>query len=341
VFKKSSFERSLICFFMFVLIGLLSYCSQCREKITYKELRLKNEKIDFEITDNVFTAFNIIKSDENIYFQSADYIWAIDSNTGKVKSFIKSGVGPNEIYGPHIMKSFGNEIYVNSYFALEYISHFTADASEAIVNRLNLNEPVNFDDFEFLTKDRIVMANVYWEDGLVRIYDLKNRQLDKIGKSKIIPLMHAFNVNSASLCIMDGNIYVSQRILPEIQVISCKNEKVIDTIKLSPPFFVPMPPKYKVEKYDDKGHRAWMASWTSIISIMGKNGWLLIKYKRGYDELFYYELLNAQRTDNRYFLNETSDEIYNFEVKGNEIIFEMTDELEDRLVWKSVQADIY
>jgi hypothetical protein len=150
------------------------------------------------------------------------------------------------------------------------------------------------------------------------------------------PFMLKFNINSASLCVLENNIYVAQNIKPEIQVVSLKTNKTIGLIKLSPPFYKPVP-----EKYDNQKHKEWMAGWTGVSDIFGKNGWLLVIYKWGYDHKYCYELLNLKNLNERFFINETDKRIYGFNVDANKINFEIFTELEEETLWQKASALLY
>jgi hypothetical protein len=102
-----------------------------------------------------------------------------------------------------------------------------------------------------------------------------------------------------------------------------------------------MPEKYDKEKYDTKKHKKWMAGWTSIYDILGKNNWLLVIYKWGYDHKYCYELLNLKKPDERFFINETENRIYDFDIDNKKLNFEFFADFEDKITWKKASTYLY
>ena len=95
------------------------------------------------------------------------------------------------------------------------------------------------DDFEFISANRLAMVNAYWQDGLVKIYDYREKKITtRTGEPHIIELMKKFNINKASLCRLDGKLYAVESISPGIRVISPDGRKAAAVIKLFPPFYV-------------------------------------------------------------------------------------------------------
>jgi hypothetical protein len=239
------------------------------------------------------------------------------------------------------IRRFNNELYVNSYFQLNYLCHFSADLNNLNPERIYFDLPLDGDDFDFLSSSLMVMTRAYWEKGYVRFYDLKSKKTVEIGESKITDIMLKFNVNRSYLCVLAGKIYVVQATKPEIMEISIKSAKITNTYTLSPPFYRPMPKKYNVLRHDGKNHKKWMASWTSLDDIMGNENFLLISYRWGYDRRFCYELINTKNVDYRYFIDETPGQIYDFEVHKNHIEFDLCEQQDDKILWQHAQAYLY
>lgn len=306
------------------------------ESIVYKELTPQGETIVIQ-TDDLPYVNSAVRIGERI-FVVYDDIWLIDLHEGKERIIVKDGIGPNQVYKPSRIVKFDQNLYTKSLYQLNYFYRFSLDSEDFKIERVPLKNPLGFNDFEFISKDLVVMVNVYWEKGFVRIYNVKTGDCQNIGNSKISDLMLKFNVNSASLCYTDDKLYIVQGIKPEIMVVSPGKNKVMDSIELSPPFYKPMPEKYKVEKYDQKMHKKWMASWTRISDIMGKGKWLLLKYRWGYDHRYCYELIDIDDTGNRLYISESPNDIYDFEVKDGKIFFEAFEQLDEKILWKKVEA---
>lgn len=262
----------------------------------------------------------------------------VDLKSKTEKFLFREGIGPDEVFNPYRIVGWKNEIYINSYYSLNYINRFSTGGDEFKLDRFHFELPIDFDDFVFISDNLLALANVNWEAGFVRFYDLKSKNFIKIGTSKITDIMLKFNVNRASLCILGDKLYATQSIKPEIQVISIKEKKFLDPLLLSPPFYKPIPERYTVKKYDDKGHRKWMAGWTSVFDIIGKDNWLLVIYRWGYDQRYCYELINLIDVDNRFFIGETSYMIYDFTVEKDYVDFEACVQQEENIAWKRAKA---
>ncbi|MCP4219222.1 MAG: hypothetical protein GY765_31600 [bacterium] len=74
---------------------------------------------------------------------------------------------------------------------------------------------------------------------------------------------------------------------------------------------------------------------------MGGNGWLLVTYKRGYEDKYYYELVNLKDLSKRLYIPETPRKIYDFTVEGNRAILGVTEEIEEKIVWKKEELMLY
>ena len=98
--------------------------------------------------------------------------------------------------------------------------------------------------------------------------------------------------------------------------------------------------KRKIEKYDHKAHKKWMAKWSGVSDIMCKKGWLLLKYRWGYDQRFCYELVNVRTPDKRLYIGETSKDIYTFDVNGNKMSFDFSEQTDEQIQWKKATVSI-
>lgn len=102
-----------------------------------------------------------------------------------------------------------------------------------------------------------------------------------------------------------------------------------------------MPKKYEVRKYDNNKHKEWMASWSGIFDLLGKDGWIIIKYRWGYEDKYCYELINTNDPYERFYIAETTHQIYDFKFDDNKINLEIFTELEDETLWQKASAFLY
>lgn len=317
------------------MVVLIS-CSK-KNEITYKPLSLVEKEIEY-ISNYIPFVSSMIRRQERIFFCYKDlYEINLKEKTGKL--IFPNGVGPDEIFNPCMIRTWDNNIYINSNYQLEYIYKFNPDSEIKKIERVNLGKVMSFDDFEFISKNLIVMSNVYWKDGIVQIYNREKNTFTKIGTPTYVKIMDIFNVNTAFLGVDNGMIYLAEAIKPEIKIISTEQAKIVKFLILSPPFYISMPAKYTPKKYDIKAHRQWMAGWTSISNVIVNNGWLLVRYRWGYNFEFGYELIKLDRPDNRYYIDKTAEEIYDFSIEGKKIIFYMVESTGDGdLTWETAKA---
>jgi len=325
---------------LILLVIITIECNKHEKKAAYEKLDIRDKKI-LQISEEIPLINDLARLKENIFIISKNDIWVLDLNSKKEKILIKEGIGPDEIYKASRIIRFKDELYLNSYYQLNYIYHLSPHPDKFELKRIYFDIPFDFDDFDFISDSVMVMVNVYWETGFIRFYDFKSKNTLKLGKSEISELMTRFNANWASLCVLGGNIYVVRSIKPEIMVISGKEKKISNTIKLYPPFFKPIPRKYNVQKYDDENHKKWMASWTLIYDILGKDDWLLVIYRWGYEQRYCYELINLKNLDHRFYIEETPAKIYEFKVHQGRINFEIYEDEGDKISWQHAQAYIY
>jgi hypothetical protein len=329
-----------VCFYVNIalILGAMTTasCSKAEKPISYKKLEIQGKKIEHISLEPPYV-IGPTKVGHKIFLISKG-VWLVDLDLKKERLIIKTGIGPDEVYNPMRIIRFNDEIYVNSYYQLNYLCHFSTDSDNFKPDRINFDHPLDPDDFDFVSDRLMVMTRAYWETGYVRFYDLKSKKTVNIGKSKITDIMLKFNVNRSSLCVLADKVYVVQATRPEIMEISIPGEKISNTYTLSPPFYKPMPKKYNVLRHDDKNHKKWMSSWTSIDDIRGNGDWLLVSYRWGYDRRFCYELIDTNDVDHRYFIEETPCQVYDFEVHKNRIDFDLCELQEDRILWQHAQA---
>jgi hypothetical protein len=336
-FKKKEVSKIII---ILLTAAATLCCGKSRENIVYKEIKIQDLKTDFIDRDTPNISY-LAKTGEHIVINTGKDIWAIDLKTKKSSKIIDNGVGPDQAYYPFRVAEFNGHFYINSLMDIRNFYKLSNDSGKFEVSSIRFNKAIGFDDFALISKDLMAAANVNWEDGYIRLYDLKTWEPQKIGKKKLHPLMLRFNVNKASLCLLGEYIYVAQNIKPEIQVVSLKTNKISDFIKLSPPFYKPMPEKYDVEKYNNKKHKEWMAGWLGIFDLLGKEEWIIIKYRWGYEEKYCYELFNTKNRDERFYIAETQHQIYDFEIDANKINFEIFTKLEEETLWQKASALLY
>jgi hypothetical protein len=322
-----------------VLASSISCSESSKIEINYKELLLVKKSIEY-ISRDIPYVISLKRKQDQIFVICND-VHEINLREKTEKVLFKDGLGPDEVPSPKRITFWDGDFYINSFHQLGYIYKFNFGSQKKKIERFTIGMAMSFDDFGFISKNLTVMAKVYWLDGMVQIYDREKNSFKKIGKPTIVQAMDRFNVSAASLCIDDGMIYVVESIKPEIKVISAVQAKIIKSLILSPPFYIAIPPRYTVKKYDDKAHREWMASWTLISNIMLNNGWLLVQYRWGYDYWFGYELINLEDPDNRFYIDKTTEQIYEFSMEGKTVSFYSVEYIEEGgLTWKTAEASI-
>ncbi len=319
-----------------LVVILLSACSSGNVDVQYVKVDIKNEKILFESDELLYMEFACkVKSS---IFVISNGIWVVNTETKAAEKIINDGIGPKNTYKAKRIVKFKNDLYINSYHDRKFIDQFSADSRPIKLKRKEFESPTSFDDFEILSDSTLIAANPYWESGFIRIFDLTTGSIKRIGNNEIDALMMKFNINSASIAVNKNNAYVCQSTKPKIQVVSVKDQAIIESINLSPPFYSAIPSEYKVEKYNHKAHKQWMSGWTKIYDLIAHEDWLLITYKRGYEEKYYYELINFNNKNKRYYITETDLRIFDFHVNGRQIDIEMVKQAEEKLIW--LKADL-
>jgi len=328
---------------LLVLPLALNFCSKQKSKpVTYKHLTIENTVCQLFCPDLFLVSFPV-KYHNKIFFKSSSQIYEADLDKKEVKLLFKKGIGPDEVYLPYRLVLNDNELYISSFMSINHIFHFSLDSGYFNLQRMEIPTNIAIDDFLFLSQQQMVIAYVYWNEGdIVRIYDLKTKQYKSFGKRTFTPIMNKFNVNTASVCKLNDCLYAIQKIVPEIQVISISEQKVTEKIKLSPPFFRPMPAEYDVNGLDKKKHLEWLGRWTALYDILGKDNRLLVIYKTWVEgeRRYYYELINLKDRSNRFYIDITHYRIYNFKIIEDRIFLEMFEEKENGVNWVETELKL-
>jgi hypothetical protein len=270
-------------------------------------------------------------------------IWRVDLAGKKEEKIINSGIGPDEIFKAQKFVINKNKCWTNSYLEFNKIFRFNIKEDRPKIEFLRLPLRITrFDTLYPLSENSIACVNADWEDDLLKIIDLETGAIRGAGKPKYTKIMMIFNVNIASIAVQDDAAYITQTIDPLIQVFSLDQCKKIDEIPLSPPFYEPMPKKYDVDKNDDKALIEWMSRWTSLRAIYIDNEWLLLRYKRGFEPIYYYEIINLKNRLERIFIDETPENIFDFKVidsKGKFLV-RSCEEYEEETQWKTAEITL-
>lgn len=325
--------------FRLTLMGLmfvvLLSCGDERIELRYKDV---NYRISTVIhASNDIPAVNYAVKAHNNIFAANKNIWKIDLSTGNEAIFIYKGIGPNEIVKPKRVVLFKDYIWINTWYDNRYIYRFSTKSPTLKLESIEFNRPYVCDDFEPLSDTKVAMVYAYWKEELLRIYNLENEEIKRCGKPDFIEIMNKFNVNNASIAVLNDIAYVIQSIKPEIQVFSLVDSTKIETIILDPPFFKKIPDKYEVNKFDRDAHYDWMSGWTRLVDIFAHGKWLLIKYRKGYENKYYYELINLDNKKERLFITETPDSIFDFKVKDKNVLVETYEQTEEKIIWKKAE----
>jgi len=240
---------------LFFTIFLFSYCN-------------RNSSLSYKLISPEIKSTEIIYRSENIPFVScqariknkiiaiSNDIVLIDLDKKQDRIIFKNGIGPDQVYKPSRLRIYNQDIYINSFYPLNHIFKISSIDEEIKLEQVNFGVNIfDIDDLKFISKDTLVLANVYWPDHLIKIYDSKkHRILKKIRKSK-----------------------------------------------------------------NDKNHKQWMSSWTSINNILTNKAWILIKYKKGYEPIYFYEFIDLKNKSNRLYIPETSSNIFEFSIEKNSV----------------------
>lgn len=317
-----------------LIIAMTSFgCKKENRYPVYEEAGIKIYSIDF-ISKDLFVFSEAVRCEETIFILYRFDVWKINLLKQTEEKIVKNGPGPDEIYCSYRCRIFDDYCWISSLYPNKSLFRFKINDNKFGIETIKLPRPDLFDDFIILPGGKIAGVYVYWPDALLKILDLENGTFEKCGKPIYNDIMMKFNVNTASIAAYKDNIYVIQSIAPIIEVFSMIEGKKIDTIKLCPPFYKKIPVKYNVNKDDNKAHKKWMAGWTSLFKIMADNGWILLQYKKGYEPVFYYELMNIKNRNKRFYVPETGEFIFDFKVLNNRFYVMTGNFKDDNLLWK-------
>ncbi|MCK4761047.1 MAG: hypothetical protein KAW12_02535 [Candidatus Aminicenantes bacterium] len=318
------------------IILFINNCSGSKtEQAHYKKADLKINSVEF--TSKELISINHAAAVENkIFAIGLKYnIWRINLEEKKEEKIIEMGIGPDEIYKARRLTIHKGRCWVSTSLNWDKIYIFDILKEKPEVEWFKLPTGITNIDSLFPISGNIV-ACVYhgWEDNLVKIIDREKGTVKGAGKRTFIKAMRRFNVNVADIFIYKGNAYVTQTIEPVVQIFSTEPLRKIGAITLSPPFYDPIPKKYDVQKYNRKKHFEWMSRWNRVHKIFIEDDWVLLRYVRGYKVTFYYELINLNDKKNRYYIDATSEFIYDFKVIDGKFIVRSSVENEDDIKWK-------
>jgi len=334
--RKSRNAISVGWVLVFIVVAALLSCGGEKVELQYKKAEFRKLSVSHISQD--IPSVNFAVKTPNSIFVTKKQVWKIDLENNKEDIYIGSGAGPNEILKPKRIVFFNDYIWINLGYMSRHIYRFPAAASDLKLEILNFQTALMFDDFEPIQDNKVLMVYPYWKNGLVRIYDLDTKEITKGGKPYFIEAMKHFNINSASVAVMGDKVYVIQSIKPEVQVYSLPSLELVKIIDMNPPFFKERPAKYEIDKFDNGAHFKWMSSWTRLSDIMVDGNRLLIKYRKGYEQLYYYELIDLDSLNRRFFIDETVDSVFHFKVRDKTIYLEMYELQEEQIVWK--KADV-
>lgn len=328
-------------FVIFMVAALLS-CGGEKNELQYKKSEFRILSVS-HVSQDIPSVNYIVKALNN-FFVTEKRVWKIDPENNKEDICIKRGVGPDEILDPKRIVFFNGNIWINARYISRHLYRFPAfpaapaAASDWKLEILNFKTPFICDDFQPFQDNKVVMVYTYWKDELVRVYDLDTKEIKKGGKPYFIDPMKRFNVSSASVAVLGDKAYVVQSIIPEVQVLSLPSLEKVETIEMNPPFLKEIPAKYEIDKYDNRAHFKWMSSWTRLVDIMADGNRLLVKYRKGYEQLYYYELIDLDSLDRRFFIDETMYSVFHFEAHDKTIYLEIYEQQEEQIVWKKAEV---
>lgn len=327
-------------FFIAATLYALTGCTGHNEKIVYKKAALSIEAVEF-ISNNIIKCDYAVFNGDNIYIIGQySSIWRVHLS-GAEEEIIKNGVGPGEIYRARRLFFWGNQCWVNSYLNHPFFFRFNIDSPEPVIEKMLLPGGISrCDDLIVLSKNKIAAVDANWQDALLKIVDFESKSVIRGGKPVQTEIMQIFNVNIANLADHDGNAYITQSIDPHIEVFSLKTCEKIDTIHLRPPFYLPMPKKYDVSNDNLQEHTEWMASFTSIHEIFIDGDWLLLRYRVGYEEVYYYELMNLDNRNVRFYTDASAEYIFDFKVDAGKFLFWSCEREEEPLQWNTGEITI-
>ncbi len=327
-------------FFFSLIFCVLIGCSQRHKKIDYRKAVLNIKSREFVSKDLLTGYYATFSKGEIFVIDKYCSIWRIDSS-GNEAEIIKNGIGPDEIFKALRLSFFENQCWVNPNLNHPFLFRFNIDSTVPVIEKMLLPGGINrCDDLIVLSKNKIAAVDANWYDALLKVIDFDSKSVIKGGKPVQTEIMQIFNVNIANIAYHDGNAYITQSIDPRIEVFSLKTCRKIDTIHLRPPFYLPMPKKYDVPNDSNQEHKKWMARFTSIDEIFIDGNWLLLRYRVGYQEVYYYESMNLDNRNVRYYTDASAEYIFDFKVDDGKFLFWSCERDEEPLQWNTGEITI-
>ena len=305
-----------------ILLTLLITAAGCQQKsvLQYLEMVEPEEmvicKSDIGFTPDDWTVLN----GKLVLLNSSEGLFEVDPEKGNGIRLFDIGQGPESLIGPKAISIAGTMAWICSYSQMSHLYRVDFSSVPPVMERWKLPAAMVSDDVVALPDGSVACSWVYWEDGLVRVFSGDGKESGVFGKARHIDLMMKFNVNRSYLYRVDAKLYVVQSIVPEIQVIDLKHEGRVSSIPLDPPFYQSVPDSYDVAKYDRDAHWQWMARWTRLSGITGSGPWILVQYRRGYDQGFLYEFVNLDSPERRFYWGPTDASIRQIHLKGNKLV---------------------
>ncbi len=332
-YKKFAFHTTL--FNCLLILFLCAAPLAGDSSINYKALEWGTPKVIAKSPEIPFFV-DAAEADNKVFFTN-NGLWMMELTKGEGKLLFKNGVSPEDIFLPLCVKLYKGKIYVNSNMPAKNLYCFSPSAPdfELELKPYGVGLALLCHDFIMLSENKMLMAIALQNKDLIRIFDFEKHAIVKaFGKPTFHPLMRRFNVNRATVCILDKNLYVVERIVPKILIFSMDNYEAGPSIELAPPFYEPMPKKYKAK------HREWMASWSGVFEVNGDKNWLLIKYRWGYGDKMAYELINLNTPNNRLYLPPSSKIVYDFKIEGNRAHFKFIEDIDEELLFQHVATPL-
>jgi hypothetical protein len=83
-----------------------------------------------------------------------------------------------------------------------------------------------------------------------------------------------------------------------------------------------------------------MARFTSINEILIADNWLLLRYRLGYEAVYFYELINLDNRNVRFYIDATVEYIFDFKVDGEKFLVRSCEREEEPLQWNTGEITI-
>jgi hypothetical protein len=322
-------------FILFALLLLLSCRNNGNGFRLYQKIDLQVQKIEGfseEICSNSKTTKRY--GDAIVYATPDNRIILFSTQNSNELCLSKNGVGPDEILNPRSIKVAAKKIWVNSYMDAN-LAMMTLGDQRPRIDKIPVN--MNMDDFIIQDKEHVVLSNPYWEDRLLKILNLRTRQVEKgFARREYTPIMMRFNVNTVSLARDVTSLYVCQSISPIVKKYNPQRGfELTESFNLQPDFYRALPERYNLEKYDPRNaHRDWMKQWTPLVNVFACQDWVLVHFKIGYEPRNYYCYFKSGDPKRIcYYSEEVSFEIYDFIMNGETPIFYAFDNTSEKSKW--------